>query len=124
MICKRIEPRFAGDDDFMPSNQDGSLCWRLLIRWTTGYSGGYLSVSGQHPKGDKDPFALRRAMVLAGCVPVAFFELSLMTRVRINRLTVLEKLRELFLRVAGYFAVAIITPLLKWPAIWRAFIAK
>ena len=32
---------------------------------------------------------------------------------RINRLTMLEKLRELFLRVADIFAVTVITPLLK-----------
>ena len=41
---------------------------------------------------------------------------------RLNRLTMLEKLRELFLRVAGYFAVAVITPLIKKPAIWQAFL--
>ena len=53
-LNEQYQPRFAGDA--LPSNPVAAR-WRLPTRWILA---GIFGI-GQHPKGDKDPFALRRA---------------------------------------------------------------
>ncbi|MGU0057650.1 glycine--tRNA ligase subunit beta [Enterobacter hormaechei] len=53
-LNEQYQPRFAGDE--LPSNPV-ACAERLPI---DGHPGGIFGI-GQHPKGDKDPFALRRA---------------------------------------------------------------
>ncbi len=54
-LNEQYQPRFAGDD--LPSNP---VACALAIADKMDTPAGIFGI-GQHPKGDKDPFALRRA---------------------------------------------------------------
>ncbi|WP_285293502.1 glycine--tRNA ligase subunit beta, partial [Klebsiella pneumoniae] len=70
-IRDRYQPRFAGDE--LPSNP---VACAVAIADKMDTLAGIFGI-GQHPKGDKDPFALRRAALgvlrsICGKDPVSY----------------------------------------------------